>query len=56
MCASLNFMYKFIDQKSIDKLHAEGFEVKVWTVDDPRKLNYKADGVITNRPDLFMNK
>ena len=56
ICASLNFMYKFIDQKSIDKLHAEGFEVKVWTVDDPRKLNYKADGVITNRPDLFMNK
>ena len=56
MCASLNFMYKFINQNEIDKLHAEGFEVKVWTVDDPSKLNYKADGVITNRPDLFLNK
>lgn len=56
MCASLNFMYRFINQNEIDKLHAVGFEVKVWTVDDPSKLNYKADGVITNRPDLFLNK
>jgi glycerophosphoryl diester phosphodiesterase len=56
MCASLNFMYKFINQKKIDKLHAEGFEVKVWTVDEPSKLHYKVDGVITNRPDLFLKR
>lgn len=56
VCASLNFMYRFINQKKIDKLHAEGFEVKVWTVDDPAQLDYTVDGVITNRPDLFLNK
>jgi glycerophosphoryl diester phosphodiesterase len=49
-------MYKFINQKKIDKLHAEGFEVKVWTVDEPSKLHYKVDGVITNRPDLFLKR
>lgn len=53
-CASLNFMYKFVNQKLVDRIHSAGFEVRVWTVNNPAVIKYTVDGIITNRPDLFL--
>ena len=43
-----------VDAISVEKWHAEGRQVNVWTVDDPAELRCMAalgvDGVITNRP------
>jgi glycerophosphoryl diester phosphodiesterase len=43
-----------VDARAVDRWHARGLAVNVWTVDDPAELRLLAalgvDGVITNRP------
>ena len=34
--------------------HKAGKEVKIWTINKPSKAKEGADGIITNRPDLFV--
>ena len=50
---SFNICKSFVTQRFIRKMHEAGKEVKVWTVNKPKKVPAGADGVITNRPDLF---
>jgi len=52
--ASFNIFHYFATDRFIDDMHAHGKEVKVWTVDDPAKAPTKADGIISDRPDLFI--
>ena len=52
--ASFNIFHYFATDRFIDDMHAHGKEVKVWTVDDPAKAPSKADGIISDRPDLFI--
>ena len=54
--ASFNIFRFFASDRFIDEMHAHGKEVKVWTVDDPAKAPTKADGIISDRPDLFITK
>lgn len=51
--ASFNIHKSFASRHFIQRMHAMGKEVKVWTVNKPKKLPVGVDGVITNRPDLF---
>lgn len=51
--ASFNICRFFVTQRFIRKMHEAGKEVKVWTVDKPKKVPTGVDGIITNRPDLF---
>ncbi len=51
--ASFNIMNAFASRKFIRKMHEAGKEVKVWTVDKPKRVPESVDGIITNRPDLF---
>jgi glycerophosphoryl diester phosphodiesterase len=45
-----------VDRTKIDEAHALGLDVVVWTVNKPedidRMLEYKVDGIISDRPDL----
>ena len=54
--ASFNIFRLFATGHFIRDMHAHGKEVKVWTVDDPAKAPAEADGIISDRPDLFINK
>ena len=54
--ASFNIFRLFATGHFIRDMHAHGKEVKVWTVDDPAKSPAEADGIISDRPDLFTNK
>ena len=54
--ASFNIFRLFATGHFIRDMHAHGKEVKVWTVDDPAKAPAEADGIISDRPDLFTNK
>lgn len=51
--ASFNICKTFVTQRFIRRMHEAGKEVKVWTVNKPKKVPAGADGIITNRPDLF---
>lgn len=51
--ASFNIHNAFASRRFIQRMHAMGKEVKVWTVNKPKKVPEGVDGVITNRPDLF---
>lgn len=51
--ASFNILNAFASQRFIRKMHEADKEVKVWTVNKPKKVPVGVDGVITNRPDLF---
>lgn len=51
--ASFNVMNAFATKKFIRKMHKAGKEVKVWTVNKPKRVPEGVDGIITNRPDLF---
>ncbi|MBQ7631287.1 MAG: glycerophosphodiester phosphodiesterase family protein [Paludibacteraceae bacterium] len=52
--ASFNIFRWFAKKSFIEDMHRHGKEVKVWTVDDPSKAPANADGIITDRPDLFV--
>ena len=53
--SSFNILNAFASKRFIRKMHEAGKEVKVWTVNQPKKVPTGVDGVITNRPDLFKN-
>ncbi len=47
----------FVSKAMVRKCHEAGKTVFVWTVNDPKKApKYPVDGIITNRPDLFIEK
>ncbi len=47
-------MGSLIGKKFIRDAHKAGKEVKIWTINKPSKAKEGADGIITNRPDLFV--
>lgn len=52
--SSFNFHYRAITPALLKKIHAQGKEVKIWTLEEPN--NWKTcpvDGIITDRPDLW---
>lgn len=54
--ASFNIFRWFATKHFIRGMHAHGKEVKVWTVNDPSKAPANTDGIISDRPDLFIQK
>lgn len=51
---SFNFYHGMLRQSLIDKIHAQGKKVKIWTLDSPEETPaLKVDGIITDRPDLW---
>ena len=46
----------FVDQALVDRCHAAGLRVNVWTVDDPTRMaelrDLGVDGLCTNVPDV----
>lgn len=53
---SINVMYMFAGKSFVKRCHERGIGVKVWTLNEPSKLpKAPVDGVITNRPDLFIS-
>ena len=53
-CSAINPMGSLIGKKFIRDAHKAGKEVKIWTINKPSKAKEGADGIITNRPDLFV--
>ena len=53
----VHLSYPFSTKKFIKKLHKKGFKVNVWTVNTKalmkKLIKNKADGIITNRPDVL---
>jgi glycerophosphoryl diester phosphodiesterase len=49
-------MIRIISRRFIRDAHAAGLKVQVWTVDEEadmrRLLDWRVDGLISNRPDL----
>ena len=43
-----------VDRDVVERAHAVGIEVNVWTVDDPERIrelaSWGVDAIITNRP------
>lgn len=54
--ASFNPMYKLTSKRFVKVVHKAGKEVRIWTVDGWTKLIPYVDGIITNDPELFMQK
>lgn len=54
--SSFNILNAFASKRFIRKMHESGKEVKVWTVNKPKKVPEGVDGIITNRPDLFQKQ
>lgn len=52
--SSFNIQHNLVTRRFIRRVHEAGKEVKVWTLDKPSKVPAGVDGVITNRPDLFV--
>lgn len=54
---AVTWQYPLLTPERIAALHAQGFRVFAWTVDDPevmaRLASQGVDGIISNRPDLF---
>ena len=55
-CSGINPMGKLTSRRFIRAAHAAGKTVKIWTVNDPKDAKPGVDGIITNRPDLFVRK
>lgn len=53
--ASYNiFRLGLVTRRFVEKMHARGKEIKVWTLQTPKQFYaYNVDGVITDRPDFF---
>ena len=54
--ASFNIFRLFASKRFIRTMHEHGKEVKVWTVNKPDKAPIDADGIISDRPDLFIHQ
>ena len=54
--ASFNIFRLFASKRFIRTMHEHGKEVKVWTIDAPAKAPVDADGIISDRPDLFIHR
>ena len=54
--ASFNIFRFFASKRFIRTMHEHGKEVKVWTVNDPNKAPKNVEGIISDRPDLFVQK
>ncbi|MGB0166019.1 MAG: glycerophosphodiester phosphodiesterase [Luteibaculum sp.] len=48
---------KWIDRKTVEKIHEEGKKVFCWTIDDPNEMakliELGVDGIITNKPHIL---
>ncbi|GMA58637.1 hypothetical protein GCM10025858_31400 [Alicyclobacillus sacchari] len=48
-----------VDRRFIDRAHAAGVEVHVWTIDDPEQMRYLldlgVDGIVTNSPQTLQS-
>ena len=55
-CTGINPMGKLIGRRFVRDAHAAGKTVRIWTVNDPKKVIEGVNGIITNRPDLFARK
>ena len=53
---SFNVFRLFASVHFIRRMHQMGKEVKVWTVNDPKRAPEGADGIITDQPELFIPK
>ena len=54
--SSFNILYLAATPSFIKKVHQQGKEVKIWTLNEPKKApDLPVDGVITDRPDLWVN-
>lgn len=53
--ASYNiFRLGLVTRRFVEKMHARGKEIKVWTLQTPEQFHAdNLDGIITDRPDLF---
>jgi len=54
--SSFNFWYRGISRSLLDDIHAHGREVKLWTLEDLDAPRLAVDGIITNRPDLWVKE
>ena len=54
--ASFNIFRLFASKRFIRTMHAHGKDVKIWTVNDPKKAPKEVEGIISDRPDLFVQK
>lgn len=54
-CASINVCAAVTSNRFVKRMHQHGFEVKCWTVNEVDDLLDNVDGVISNRPDIFMS-
>lgn len=54
--SSFNFHYRAVTPMLLKKIHAQGKEVKVWTLEKPDNWKgFPVDGIITDYPDLWIN-
>lgn len=53
---SFNTFNGLTSQRFINEVHEQGKTVKVWTVDNPRRVKRNVDAVITNCPQFFVSK
>ena len=54
--ASFNIFRLFASKRFIRTMHEHGKEVKVWTINKPDKAPADVDGIISDRPDLFIQR
>ena len=55
-CNGINPMGALTGKRFVQDAHAAGKEVKIWTINHPSKVIEGVDGIITNRPDMFVRK
>jgi glycerophosphoryl diester phosphodiesterase len=54
--SSFNIFYKAASRRLINRIHQKGYEVKIWTLNNPAKMpDIPVEGIITDRPDLWTN-
>ena len=55
--SSFNINYTSVTTQLVEEIHAQGKEVKIWTVKDPDSTpDLPVDGVITSSPELWTKK